>query len=608
MKRPELGKYEKIINEGTMNVIFFASFIIIVAILTTGISNYVIVKNALIQKLQKQDFIYILKSISSQIDGRIDKAKETSLIIADSPEIIKWFSDNETDHQYEQMFIQQIRDIAKNLHYTVFFANKRTGHYWTNSGLLTDTLSKDDPADRWFFDSLASAQKITLNIDHNKELNQTNLWGNSAMGGVTKPTGVAGVGVDLQDISNEFSNYKMGNQSNLWLVNTQGKISIAEDAEQSGGRLSDYLPKNVYDNIMTNTSNSDKPTVISYSDKSGKMDLAFQKLKSCDWVLVFQINRSETLGLLNSIMASTLATIAAVLVLILIVFYLVSARIANPYKRAVQLNVELEKEIEERTAEITDKNQKIMESIYYAKTIQESILPSNNDLKKAFNENFVLWRPRDIVGGDFYWLKETANGSIIVVGDCTGHGVPGALMTMAVNSLLSNIIIDSETISPALIIRELNRQLREALNKENGDYTTDDGLDAAIAYYDKRGKLYFAGAKISLYMLRGDQVTRYDGYKSGIGYIKSAFSADYKDQEINVREGDRFYITTDGYVDQNGGLYNYSLGKRQFNETIIRFSVLPLIKQGLAFEQELHKYMGHESQRDDITVIGFEVI
>jgi Serine phosphatase RsbU, regulator of sigma subunit len=608
MKRPELGKYEKIINEGTMNVIFFASFIIIVAILTTGISNYAIVKNALIQKLQKQDFIYILKSISAQIDGRIDKAKETSLIIADSPETIKWFNEDENDHQYEQMFIQQMKDIAKSLHYTVFFANKRTGHYWTNSDLLTDTLSKNDPADRWFFDSLASARKVTLNIDHNNELNQTNLWVNTLMGDVKNPTGVAGVGVDLQDISNEFSNYKMGNQSNLWLVNTQGKISIAEDAEQSGGRLSDYLPKNVYDNIMTNTSNSDKPTVISYSDKSGQMDLVFQKLKSCDWILVFQINRSETLGLLNSIMASTLATIAAVLILILIVFYLVSARIANPYKRAVQFNVELEKEIEERTAEITDKNQKIMESIHYAKTIQESILPSDNDLNKAFDENFILWRPKDIVGGDFYWLKETANGSIIVVGDCTGHGVPGALMTMAVNSLLSNIIIDSTAISPALIIRELNRQLREALNKESGDHITDDGLDAAIVYYDKRGKLYFAGAKISLYMLREEQVTRYDGYKSGIGYIKSAFPADYEDQVISVKEGDRFYITTDGYVDQNGGLYNYSLGKRQFKEMIIRFSALPMIKQGLVFEQELHKYMGQELQRDDITVIGFEVI
>ncbi|MDP4128087.1 MAG: cache domain-containing protein, partial [Bacillota bacterium] len=529
MKRPELGKYEKIINEGTMNVIFFASFIIIVAILITGISNYTIVRNELINKLQKQDLNYILKSISAQIDGRIDKAKETSLIIADSPETIKWFADGEVDYKYEEMFIQQIKSIAETLHYTVFFGNKRTGHYWTNSKLLTDTMVKDDPADRWFFDSIASGQKITLNIDRNNELNQTNLWINTLMGDSQKPTGVAGVGVDLQDISTEFSNYKIGNTSNLWLVDSRGKISIAEDAEQSGGKLSDYLPENVYDNIMRDISHkNDKPEILSYTDKSGQVDLAFQKLKSCDWVLVFQINRSETLGLLNSIMVSTLATIAAVLVLILIIFYLVSSKIANPYKRAVQFSVELEKEIEERTAEISEKNLKIMESINYAKTIQESILPSDDILQRVFNDYFVLWRPRDIVGGDFYWLKEVANGTILVVGDCTGHGVPGALMTMAVNSILSNIIIEEEAINPVFIIQELNRKLKAALNKENGVHSnsTDDGLDAAICYCDNKGKLYFAGARISLYMLRGEQVTRYVGYKCGIGYIKSDFTSD----------------------------------------------------------------------------------
>ncbi|MDR3586581.1 MAG: SpoIIE family protein phosphatase [Desulfosporosinus sp.] len=609
MKRSEWGKYEKIINKGTMNVIVFASIIIIIAILVTGISNYVMVRNALTEKLQKEDLVYILKSISAQVDGRIDRAKETSLLIADSPEILQWFKAGETDKQYEAMFIKQMTDIAKTLDYTIFFANKKTGHYWTNSDLLTDTLSKDDPADRWFFDSIASAQKITLNIDHNNELNQTNLWVNTLMGDSHNPAGVAGVGVDLQDISTEFSHYKIGDKSNLWLVDTKGKISISEDIEQSGGKLSDFLPKDVYDKIMRDTAqSSDKPMVVSYYDKNKPVDLIFQKLKSCDWVLVFQINRSETLGVLNSIMISTLVTIAVVLVFLLLVFYLVSARIADPYKSAIQLNLELEKEISERTAEISDQNSKIMESLYYAKTIQESILPGPEIWQRVLVDKFVLWRPRDIVGGDFYWLKEIEQGFILVVGDCTGHGVPGALMTMAVNSILNNIVVENDVISPVLIIKELNRQLKEALNKEKGDDSTDDGLEAGICSYDNSGKLLFAGAKINLYLSSADLMTRYDGFRSGIGYIKSTFSAEFWDVELKVKRGDRFYLTTDGYLDQNGGLSDYSLGKSKFNEIIAQSVSMSMIEQGAYFEKELADYMGQAPQRDDITVVGFEII
>ncbi|EGW36405.1 SpoIIE family protein phosphatase [Desulfosporosinus sp. OT] len=608
MKRSEWSKYEKIINKGTMNVIVFASFVIIIAIVVTGSSNYAMVKRSLTEKLQKEDLVYILKSISTQVDARINRAKDTSLIIADSPDIIKWFNDGETDKQYEAMFLQQMTGLAKTFNYTVFFTNKKTGHYWTDSNLLTDTMSKDDPTDRWFFDAIRSDQKITLNIDHNKELNQTNLWVNTLMGDSHNPAGVAGVGVDLQDISTEFNHYKIGDKSNLWLVDTKGKISISEDVEQSGGKLSDYLPEDVYDKIMSDSAqNTIQPTIVSYADKTGKVDLIFQKLSSCDWVLVFQINRSETLGVLNSIMISTLVTIAVVLVLLLLVFYLVSSRIANPYKSAIQLNLELENEISERTAKISDQNTKILESLHYAQTIQESILPGSDVWNRVLADNFVLWKPRDIVGGDFYWLKETKQGFILVVGDCTGHGVPGALMTMAVNSILNNIVVESDVISPALVIRELNRQLREALNKEMKDHSTDDGLEAGICYYENMGKLFFAGAKINLYVSSADQIAKYDGCRSGIGYIKSTFSSEFKDVELKVEPGDRFYLTTDGYLDQNGGLNDYSFGKSRFMEIITRTSSLSMREQGAYYESELTDYMGQAPQRDDITVVGFQI-
>jgi len=195
-----------------------------------------------------------------------------------------------------------------------------------------------------------------------------------------------------------------------------------------------------------------------------------------------------------------------------------------------------------------------------------------------------------------------------VVGDCTGHGVPGALMTMAVNSILNNIVLENDVISPVFIIKELNRQLREALNKEKGDHSTDDGLEAGICYYDNTDKLLFAGAKISLYVSSAEQVTRYDGCRSGIGYIKSTFPSEFRDVELRIKQGDRFYLTTDGYIDQNGGLNDYSFGKRKFKEIIAQISSLPMQEQGAYYEKELVDYIGEKVQRDDITVVGFEIM
>ncbi|WP_088188158.1 SpoIIE family protein phosphatase [Desulfosporosinus sp. FKA] len=606
MKTSSLGKYERIINKGTMNIIIFACVIIVIAILATGISSYIIVKNAMIEKLQKQDLVYILKSISAQIDDRIDRAKETSLILADNPEIIQWFQEGETDENFKKLFIKQMTDVAKTLNYTVFFTNRRTGHYWTNSNLLTDTMSKDNISDRWFYDTLASGRKITLNIDHNVVLNQTNLWINTLMGDPHDPAGVAGVGVDLQDISKEFGNYKIGNGSNLWLIDTTGKISISDDVEQSGGRLSEYLPAGIFTDILKNASNGESMKIVSYVGQNGRKDLVYQKLKSCNWILVFQINRSETLGLLNSIMVNTLVSVVIVLIFLILVFYTVSSKIANPYKKTLQLNLELENEIEERTTELREQNSKMTESIYYAKTIQESILPSSEVLQRILGSHFVLWRPRDLVGGDFYWLRETKIGWILVVGDCTGHGVPGALMTMAVNSILSNIVSKNEVISPTDMIKDLNHQLKDALNKEKGDYATDDGLDAAILSYENSGRLLFAGAKMNMYVASSGQMTVYEGHRNGIGYIKSIFNDGISDTIVSLRPGVRVYLTTDGYVDQNGGPHNYSFSKRRFRTNLLNTLDLPITKQGEWLENELTSYQGQEPQRDDITVLGIE--
>jgi serine phosphatase RsbU (regulator of sigma subunit) len=598
------GRYAGIYNKSTMNVIAFACLAIVLSIITTGVVSYRVAEDAVITKLTSQDMVYVLKSISSQIDGRIQRAEETSLVVADNPLILRWFEGEEKDTQLQDLALEQALAVAGSTSYTtIFLANARTGHYWTNTGMLTDTMARDDPADGWFFNALSSRQKINLNIEYSKVLYKAELFVNTLMGSPNNPTGVAGVGVDIQDISSEFHSYKIGSNSNLWLVSRSGDIFISADAEQNGGQLADYLPETVFNQIMQRREEADtKPAVLSYNGKGGQTDLIYQGVNGTDWVLVFQIDRAENVAVLNTIVVNTIATVLTVIVFVLVLFFIISSRIANPYKQALRINTELEKEVGERTREIQEKNRTIVESIEYALAVQRSILPAPATLQRSFGDYFVIWKPRDVVGGDFYWSREMGLGTLFVVADCTGHGVAGALMTMAVNSMLNNIAGTGIT-SPIAIIRELDRQLKEAFNKERGDHATDDGLDAAVCYCSN-GILSFAAARMSLYLVRSGHVQTFGGHRSGIGYIRSAFPDSLVDTPVQLEENDLLYITTDGYPDQNGGARGYSLGKSRFKDAIARCSSLPMAAQRQTLESELESYMEAAPQRDDITVIG----
>ncbi|HEX2923879.1 MAG TPA: SpoIIE family protein phosphatase [Chloroflexota bacterium] len=600
------GRYAGIYTKSTIRVITLACFAIVLSIIATGVVSYRVAENAVIAKLTSQDMVYTLKSISSQIDGRIQRAKETSLIVADNPLVLRWFESEERDQQLEAMAMEQVLAIARSGDYSnIFLANPKTGHYWTDTNMLTDTLSRDNPADAWFFDALASKRKISLNIDPNKALGKTMLWVNTLMGNADNPTGVAGVGVDIQDISREFRSYKIGKNSSLWLVSSTGQIYISADSEQNGEQLVDCLPPDLLNEVLKSRFNVEtKPSVASYNGKNGLVDLIYQGVNSTDWVLVFQIDRAENVTVLKTIVINTVATVLTVIIFVLVLFFIISARIANPYKQALRINAALEEEVAERTKEIQEKNRTIVESIEYALAVQRSILPPAPIHGRGFGDSFVIWRPRDVVGGDFYWTRETERGSLLVVADCTGHGVAGAFMTMAVNSMLNNIVSGSRITSPTSLVRELDRQVKEAFNKDSGNLATDDGLDAAVCYCEDDGTLHFAGARMKLYLARSGRVQCFEGSRSSIGYIRSRFPDSLKDTTIQLQENDRLYITTDGYPDQNGGARGYSLGRRRFMEIVARCSSLPMAEQKRIFEAELDSHMASNPQRDDITVIG----
>ena len=597
-----------IYDSGTIKVLIFASFIIVLAVVLTGSISYLITRNAVVDKLKTQDLVYTVNSITAKIDGRLERAKETSLILATDPMIIEWVAGKEQDPILGEYAKTRINNIAKNYDYAnAFIVSATTNNYWAEGFKVIQVMSPGLAGDKWFFEGLESKKAVYLNIDYNSGRKDTFVFVDTLVGDVNKPIAIAGVGLSLKSIADEFRNYKLGEKSSLWLIDSSGKIHLADDYNHNGQYLNDFLPADVVAQVLSGMDDAaTTPKILEYTNANGEtVDLAYQATSSTDWRVVFQIPRSESIAILGNIKLNTAISGFVALLLMIFVFYVVSNRIANPLKRALQLTAEMEKQVKERTRELVDKNQKIVDSIEYAQRLQESILASSKELQDVLGDYFILWKPRDVVGGDFYWVRRLdADRCLIAVVDCTGHGVPGAFMTMAVNSVLKNIVDQGNT-DPAGILTELNCRMKEILHRNHQDRITDDGLDIGICYVENKKMLTFAGAKIPLYICRGNQVEMIKGDKRSIGYRRSSDELKFTNHRWEVQEGDIFYLTTDGFIDQNGGEKDYPFGRKKLIELIQEQGGRNLSQQRDCFENALRIYKGNEPQRDDISLIGF---
>ena len=258
--------------------------------------------------------------------------------------------------------------------------------------------------------------------------------------------------------------------------------------------------------------------------------------------------------------------------------------------------------------QLEDSQERILESLHYASVIQESILPRTELFDQLFSEWFTLYRPRDIVGGDLYWLRKINELTLIAVIDCTGHGVPGAFMTMTVNSVLNHI---ADTIcydDPARILSEMNLVLKNTLHlRQDSKSTVDAGLDIILCCIDPaQKKLTFAGAGLSLYMYSNGDVDEIKGGRAGIGYSNS--DPDYRHSNIvkDVAEDTILYATTDGFLDESGGAKGFGFGRERFKNTIKQCAKHSLKHQHDYFCQTLTEWRGSREQRDDIALVVFK--
>ncbi|MNI15636.1 Phosphoserine phosphatase RsbU [compost metagenome] len=341
----------------------------------------------------------------------------------------------------------------------------------------------------------------------------------------------------------------------------------------------------------------------SNSQDGQKIDLISYPIQLMNTSLLFQIPRSETVYFLRTIKLNTAIALFISLISIIFFFYYVSRKLADPYKRALQLNQELENQVSARTIELEQRNTEIMDSIAYAKRIQESVLPSSEQMD-VWSEHFIIWKPRDVVGGDFYWSKQVKDGVLMAVGDCTGHGVPGAFMTMLTISMMDRIVDHDCQDNPALILQKLNQLIKETLNQNSKIGRTDDGLDLGLVLVNKH-EITFAGAGCSIYVQDDEGIHVVKGDRKSIGYRRTPIEYTYTNHMLPIQKNSQYYMATDGIVDQNGGEKGYSFGKSKLIQFIQTYSHLSLQEQEAMFAKELAAYMGNELQRDDMTFMAF---
>ncbi|MCD6017415.1 MAG: protein serine/threonine phosphatase [Bacteroidetes bacterium] len=256
--------------------------------------------------------------------------------------------------------------------------------------------------------------------------------------------------------------------------------------------------------------------------------------------------------------------------------------------------------------QIAEKNKNITDSINYAKRIQQAILPSKEEMDKYLNEYFIFYKPKDIVSGDFYFYAEQNGKIVVAVADCTGHGVPGAFMSMIGNDMLNQIIMEKGITKPAEILNYLNRSMKKALKQESEKSETTDGMDIAICAMDiKSRKVEYAGAMRPLYFV-SNEFAKIDGDSTSIGgYTSEDFQ--FTNHELNLNSGDTFYIFTDGYVDQFGGDKGKKFMTKNFQSLLSTIHERPLVEQQEVLDQTLSNWKQEKEQVDDVLVIGIKV-
>lgn len=282
----------------------------------------------------------------------------------------------------------------------------------------------------------------------------------------------------------------------------------------------------------------------------------------------------------------------------------------------------IEDKVKERTEtlflamkEAEDLHKSVRDSIEYASMIQSALIPTFDILKPYFSDCFSIWQPKDTVGGDIYMFESfiDRHSCLIFVIDCTGHGVPGAFVTMLVKAIERNVVSHiishpQKEVSPAHILSVFNRSIKHLLKQDEKHSYSNAGFDGTIFYYNKQDKIVkFASAQNHVLMMRGDEPKWFKGDRQSVGYRSSDLNFVFTEHTIEVQNGDFFFLSTDGLYDQNGGEKDIPLGRKKIEKLLVEYAGEPLNEIKELILCELGAYQGSNHRNDDVSFVGLKI-
>jgi serine phosphatase RsbU (regulator of sigma subunit) len=399
-------------------------------------------------------------------------------------------------------------------------------------------------------------------------------------------------------------------EGNLW-IRVQGDVNAAETITPATPiDTGDHLPVSlvhlatrgkqtlVIDNASEHPQYAQDQYIVQHQTKSV---LCYPVLRQGEVSLLFYLENNLVTGAFTSERLEVLNTL--------------SSQMAISVENAL-LYENLEQKVQERTNELNQAlkdvkftNAQIMDSIYYARRIQNTILIAQAQLKAAFADHFVLYLPKDVVSGDFYWMSQTPQYKMIAVVDCTGHGVPGAFMSIIGNGLLNEIINDKQVYDPAEVLQLLDSGVRKTLKQDEN--SNADGMDLClcrIAYSENSDEvnITFAGAKRPLFYGKQQQLEEIAGDRISISGWRGKQTKNFSNHQVSLSKDDVLYLSTDGYADMpNPRRRNFT--HRRLKELLAEILALPMAEQRERLLQTLQDYQQDARQRDDITLLGIRL-
>jgi serine phosphatase RsbU (regulator of sigma subunit) len=577
-----------------------------------------------------------------------------------------WFADPENQVNKEaalydiNAFKQAFEDGA------IFFAtDKDLAYYYYDEHLPVDGdpqyhLDANVEANKWYFLTRNQTAPYNINVDLNEQLHKTKIWINVLVKHQGEFLGLAGTGFELGRFIESFTSspqpgvqpfvinadtLKIEAHSNSGLVSIGGMGSAREDGITIMGLVEDAEPlqraiaqaKSGTEVVTLRTRISGEPYVLS-----------MRYMPDLNWLVATSVNLNEV-RLLNTDLIMAVGIVFAVLLMVVLILFgfAVDRLVLQPLRQLQQSakaisqgsyevrlpvkyddeigdlsrtfntmaqqvashTAELEsrvkartQELEQSNAQIKEANRKIGDSIDYASLIQKAILPDRQMQQFLGEHHSVVWRPRDIVGGDFYVFHTNSEGCLLGIVDCAGHGVPGALMTMLMRAAIDKAVNELGISDPAKLLYSIDQTVRSMLHEENVSNQVATNADVGLVYIHQEGDtLRFSGAKIALYASDGQVVEKHQGCRRAIGDRKVG---EYMNQDLPL-SGWTYYMTTDGYLDQAGGDKQFGFGNKRFESLLLENAQRPLSQQTARFAEALDDYMGDLPQRDDITLLSF---